>query len=146
MKLRIKKRRVFKWLGLVLNFFLITAFAASLKISASVYYRGYSVSVRYGCLFMSAENTNRNLQFSSWRLIKPMMWTHWPEVDTQWRRTRIILPIWIPLLLAAVVTVWLWKWDRPPKSGCVKCGYNLTGNVSGICPECGVPIPCKEFE
>ena len=23
---------------------------------------------------------------------------------------------------------------------CLKCGYNLTGNVSGRCPECGTPI------
>ncbi len=23
---------------------------------------------------------------------------------------------------------------------CSKCGYNLTGNVSGTCPECGQPI------
>lgn len=23
---------------------------------------------------------------------------------------------------------------------CTNCGYNLTGNVSGICPECGTPI------
>jgi hypothetical protein len=22
---------------------------------------------------------------------------------------------------------------------CAACGYNLTGNVSGVCPECGVP-------
>jgi hypothetical protein len=28
----------------------------------------------------------------------------------------------------------------PPAGFCVKCGYNLTGNVSGICPECGQPI------
>ena len=24
---------------------------------------------------------------------------------------------------------------------CKSCGYDLTGNVSGICPECGRPIP-----
>jgi len=24
---------------------------------------------------------------------------------------------------------------------CRKCGYDLTGNVSGICPECGTPKP-----
>jgi predicted RNA-binding Zn-ribbon protein involved in translation (DUF1610 family) len=23
---------------------------------------------------------------------------------------------------------------------CRKCGYNLTGNVSGVCPECGTPV------
>jgi len=23
---------------------------------------------------------------------------------------------------------------------CTRCGYNLTGNVSGICPECGLRI------
>ena len=27
-----------------------------------------------------------------------------------------------------------------PPSRCPKCGYNLTGNVSGICPECGERI------
>ena len=26
------------------------------------------------------------------------------------------------------------------KGLCLKCGYNLTGNVSGICPECGEKI------
>ena len=24
---------------------------------------------------------------------------------------------------------------------CVQCHYNLTGNTSGTCPECGTPIP-----
>ncbi|MFQ5500972.1 MAG: hypothetical protein ACE5EQ_01580 [Phycisphaerae bacterium] len=24
---------------------------------------------------------------------------------------------------------------------CPTCGYNLTGNVSGICSECGTPVP-----
>ncbi len=28
---------------------------------------------------------------------------------------------------------------------CPRCGYNLTGNVSGICPECGRPL-VKEDE
>lgn len=23
---------------------------------------------------------------------------------------------------------------------CVRCGYSLTGNISGRCPECGKPI------
>ncbi|GMU21386.1 MAG: hypothetical protein AMXMBFR13_14790 [Phycisphaerae bacterium] len=28
----------------------------------------------------------------------------------------------------------------PPKELCAQCGYNLTGNVSGVCPECGSPV------
>ena len=29
---------------------------------------------------------------------------------------------------------------RRKKGLCLKCGYNLTGNVSGVCPECGERI------
>lgn len=32
------------------------------------------------------------------------------------------------------------RWRRQRKGQCVKCGYNLTGNVSGVCPECGEQI------
>ncbi len=27
-----------------------------------------------------------------------------------------------------------------PPGHCQTCGYNLTGNVSGVCPECGTPV------
>jgi hypothetical protein len=27
------------------------------------------------------------------------------------------------------------------KGGCGSCSYNLTANTSGICPECGTPVP-----
>lgn len=29
---------------------------------------------------------------------------------------------------------------RRREPSCRACGYNLTGNVSGVCPECGTPI------
>ncbi len=29
--------------------------------------------------------------------------------------------------------------SRYPHGHCQSCGYNLTGNLSGICPECGTP-------
>ena len=32
------------------------------------------------------------------------------------------------------------RYRRHRKGLCVKCGYNLTGNTSGICPECGEGI------
>jgi hypothetical protein len=33
-----------------------------------------------------------------------------------------------------------WLIRRYPEGHCQTCGYNLTGNTSGICPECGKPI------
>jgi hypothetical protein len=29
---------------------------------------------------------------------------------------------------------------RVRAAGCPKCGYNLTGNTSGVCPECGAEV------
>jgi hypothetical protein len=49
------------------------------------------------------------------------------------------LPLWMPFLLIATPAAFLWWTDRRriPPGHCQNCGYNLTGNVSGICPECG---------
>jgi hypothetical protein len=53
----------------------------------------------------------------------------------------IILPLWNPFLLFALPTAFLFWCDRRVPSGhCQKCGYNLTRNTSGICPECGEGI------
>ena len=30
---------------------------------------------------------------------------------------------------------------RNARGECLDCGYDLRGNTSGICPECGQPIP-----
>ncbi len=56
-----------------------------------------------------------------------------------------LLPFWIPSALFAAV---FWSCYRPyylrrrrMKLGlCLRCGYDLTGNVSGVCPECGTKI------
>jgi len=32
------------------------------------------------------------------------------------------------------------RWSRWRKSLCLECGYDLTGNSSGTCPECGTPV------
>lgn len=32
------------------------------------------------------------------------------------------------------------RWRRRRKGWCLKCGYDLTGNVTGACPECGARV------
>ncbi len=57
---------------------------------------------------------------------------------------RFTVPLWmLCVLFAAYPTVAficgpLRRYRRRRKGMCLKCGYDLTGNVSGVCPECGV--------
>jgi len=61
-----------------------------------------------------------------------------------WKRRNpaLVIPLWIILLAFAAPTAYLWRrsWRRGiPGKACASCGYDLTGNVSGVCPECGRP-------
>jgi len=54
----------------------------------------------------------------------------------------LALPCWLLLLIFGIPTGLLWTFrerDLPPNA-CEHCGYDLTGNVSGRCPECGTPL------
>ena len=54
------------------------------------------------------------------------------------------IPTWPLLILLGLYPTYVLVFarkrrrDRLRRQGlCVKCGYNLTGNTSGVCPECG---------
>ena len=48
------------------------------------------------------------------------------------------IPFWCLFSLAAIPTVILWRRDRKiPPGHCQSCGYDLTGNTTGVCSECG---------
>lgn len=52
---------------------------------------------------------------------------------------RLIVPILVPILL--YLGLWVWvirKFGKPKPGHCWKCGYNLRGTASDVCPECGV--------
>jgi len=56
----------------------------------------------------------------------------------------IVLPGWFVTLLAGIVSIGVARRRRPKSRAtgrCSKCSYDLTGNQSGICPECGTPLP-----
>ena len=73
----------------------------------------------------------------------------WQPYETQYNgltvKTIIVssprIALWFPILLIAIPTAWLWHRDRRThrfRTGhCTICDYNLMGNTTGICPECG---------
>src|SRR5262249_44817741 len=55
------------------------------------------------------------------------------------------LPLWIPVLLAILPSLWIrWMAAAGPPSRCAICGYDLAGNTTGICPECGAETPTRD--
>ena len=59
------------------------------------------------------------------------------------RLTILIVPLWMLFILFAAYPLVAFargpvrRWRQRKRGGCQNCGYNLTGNVSRVCPECG---------
>ena len=82
------------------------------------------------------------------------VWTHGAlglRVGTQGTEMRqfnlICRDVTLLAALGVLPTVWLLARLRPlvsrlrrPPGTCKRCGYNLTGNVTGVCSECGAPV------
>lgn len=74
-------------------------------------------------------------------IVVPLPQPPLPIVMAAWVRA----PLWLPILCflcAPIVSIarTLRLSRRRRRNECLKCGYNLTGNVSGECPECGRSI------
>lgn len=56
--------------------------------------------------------------------------------------------LWLPPAVFGALALPLWIADRRARlpHECPRCRYDLTGNVSGICPECGAPLDDKTRE
>ncbi|MBI3832703.1 MAG: hypothetical protein HY287_00035 [Planctomycetes bacterium] len=58
-------------------------------------------------------------------------------------------PFWLPAILFAIYPILsitrgpLRRARRRRRGQCMKCAYDLTGNISGTCPECGTKIEVR---
>lgn len=70
-----------------------------------------------------------------------------PELPTQYMGARVMFPLLLPTVIIAMswlawpfVSAALRRRRRRTHGLCVHCAYDLTGNESGACPECGSPV------
>jgi hypothetical protein len=136
-------RRFAKWLALVLCVATFVVFSLSLFRDLVWYGTGIRVGLEGGLVGADWWNVSRRYAEDGWELLTPRhhwMW-HWvPEFGkSPYATGGLMVPPWMPFLASVVPTLILWWRDlRPPRAGlCSYCGYNLTGNLSGRCPECG---------
>lgn len=82
------------------------------------------------------------LKSSTYRLGSGILW--WFETGFSTRH--LFMPLWAPLLAFALPTAYAHHRCRRPRPGhCPTCGYDLTGNTTGVCPECGASGGCVMF-
>jgi hypothetical protein len=66
------------------------------------------------------------------------------EVSVRWGGLVLVLLFWSGLCFVALCLPLLFErercYARDHKGLCINCGYNLTGNESGVCPECGTGV------
>jgi hypothetical protein len=88
--------------------------------------------------------------FAMWPLCSGLQQFFWPEQPPAVFLNFVELSfstLFLGSPLCAVLWAWLWtRWRnrlfrRRARKHCMSCGYDLTGNVSGTCPECGQPVP-----
>jgi hypothetical protein len=118
-----KQHAWLKWVGLVGSIMLFLLWTAS-------YY-----SFEY-----SLKQLRFELSGGSFAILGPMDPVPAGVQCTSWA-TWVRIPLWIPFFALAIPTTLLWRRPLPSAQHCESCGYDLTGNMSGICPECGEPTP-----
>ena len=144
MNYRPRVRRVLKWMSLAVAVLCGTALGTSAYMSihqglfdgrAGL---GIDSGLMYSCwiqqfdLELAAFNPNlmvhRHKPNIEW-------WFEWHHRD---RLRMVRIPLWVPFVLFGSVSALFWRVDRHvPPGHCPNCNYDLAGNVSGVCPECG---------
>ncbi len=129
-------------IGLMLS--IGSAFVWLFSLVANVGYEGASIAARVLPHRLSIESfTTRSARGFYSRPSAPTNFPWFPSsgkgFDSNGRVTRsdVFVPLWLPTIGFLSLTGIVAYRKRVPKGHCRCCGYNLVGNVSGICPECG---------
>ena len=149
MRRRSRVRRVLKWVGAVACALVATTFVAGVRYVPGFAANTWDVCILEGCLRIdwnippyASLVQGFYIAEKQYMAYEPQMeW--WPYVGGAGSRL-VAVPLWMIFAALLGPTAFLWHRDRRiPPGHCDTCGYDLTGNVSGRCPECGTPVTGK---
>jgi len=147
-----RTRRVLKWTGVGLSLLILAAWVVSLQWNWWHASARFVITAQKGLILAQwsdqfdpyivhdlrymASTRNSSLGF----LQPAVEYRRWAGAHYS---SYLVLPFWLVLVVAGAPTVWLWDRDRRriPPGHCQRCGYDLTGNTSGKCSECGMAKP-----
>jgi hypothetical protein len=153
-----KKWRRLQWIGLgtwivLLSVWVVTVIpirqpktidyfrGGHVKVVIPRWSRMIKVGMQSGAIFVTWEKT-RGPVFCcrmEWNSGTHRIWWFKSDLSMQSRSVAyVIIPLWVVLVVLGATIGLCWR--RPCAHSCNVCDYNLTGNTSGVCPECGTPI------
>ena len=142
-------RKIVMWLSLAAGILM-----ASVWIGARFYFFSYASTASVfdvcpqGVIWSERQIPAGTIRPNGWRFtkIRSNMSIHGGDT-LQFRYTNpqfFACPFWLLLLLALAPGALLWRRSPPQlQTGCPHCRYDLTGNITGVCPECGKVIENK---
>ncbi len=135
---RIRRRRL-AWVLLTISLLSAVAVPASAFLRVVIVSPGYAIGMAKGAFGVV---NHRGVEWDFEFEYGPENWDSQyalvPTLDlTRWEVT---VPVWLTFVVISVLTAIAFRRGRIPPGYCRKCGYNLTGNVSGRCPECGTAV------
>ncbi len=150
MRRRSRTRRMLKWVGTGLS--ILTVAVAIVSSGRQLMWFGSNFIVGFQQarfeVFRHSPRHSRSAvispHFSTQTLVPPGSHWLWRFEVRSFRPYGWIVdvPLWAPFMVLVAATGMLWYFDRRrfPPDHCQYCGYDLTGNVSGRCPECGTVV------
>ncbi len=124
-------------------------------VGGIVQYMTYSLFLRWGIRRSQGKNILAKIviiHFSSvgfMLCLSDLFSDYYRLLPRQFSKTPFLVifsfsPFFIAILLAYYV-VSISRTELDDYGHCDECGYNLTGNKSGVCPECGTTIPSGQI-
>jgi hypothetical protein len=149
---RSRLRRVLKWGGVASCLLIVGLFVFSTNWlvwwswrNGHVYLNTGRVGVSYWGLLPESEQEEMRGIYSFTSGLQVLV--RGSPFGLRWLRSPYLhrmgagVPLWLAFITFVIPTAILWHRDRhPPPGHCQTCGYNLTGNTSGRCPECGEAV------